>query len=254
MSAWFAGAAFARHSHDTYAIGRTDRGVQSFRYRGSTHAALPGDAVVLHPDEPHDGYAGTDAGFGYRILYVEPAHIGDAVAALCGRPPALPFVREPVLRDAALARVIEHAFACELEPLAADAVALRLAAALLVHARASAVRPPRLHPVALERARAFLDAARGRVVRSSELEAVSGLPRFELARQFRARYGTSPYRYSLMRRLERARELLLAGRPAAAVALEAGFADQAHFTRRFRAAFGLAPGRYRAAARNMPGA
>jgi len=30
------------------------------------------------------------------------------------------------------------------------------------------------------------------------------------------------------------------------VALEAGFADQAHLTRMFRAAFGLTPARYRA--------
>src|SRR5260370_38663781 len=57
-----------------------------------------------------------------------------------------------------------------------------------------------LDVAALERARQFL-RMKTRVVRSSELEAVTGLTRYELARQFRVRYGTSPYRYWLMRRL-----------------------------------------------------
>ena len=82
------------------------------------------------------------------------------------------------------------------------------------------------------------------VVRSAELEAVTGLDRYELARQFRASYGTSPYRYSLMRRLDFARSRLGDGTPLAELALAAGFADQAHFTRMFRSAFGLTPGRY----------
>ena len=73
---------------------------------------------------------------------------------------------------------------------------------------------------------------------------MTGLDRYELARQFRATYGTSPYRYSLMRRLDFARSQLGRGVPLADVALAAGFVDQAHFTRMFRSAFGLTPGRY----------
>jgi AraC-like DNA-binding protein len=80
--------------------------------------------------------------------------------------------------------------------------------------------------------------------RSAELEAVTGLTRYELARQFRALFGTSPYRYSVMRRLDFARSRLGAGTPLADLALAAGFADQAHFTRMFKLAFGVTPGRF----------
>ncbi|MFC3230579.1 AraC family ligand binding domain-containing protein, partial [Marinibaculum pumilum] len=64
----FAGHAFAPHRHDSYAIGTTLQGVQCFSYRGSSTHSLPGQAFVLHPDERHDGRAGTGAGFRYRIL------------------------------------------------------------------------------------------------------------------------------------------------------------------------------------------
>lgn len=83
-------------------------------------------------------------------------------------------------------------------------------------------------------------------MQSRELEPVTGLTRFELARQFRIMFGTSPHRYLLMRRLELARQRVDQGRPLAEVALDAGFADQAHFTRVLRSALGLTPARYRA--------
>jgi AraC-like DNA-binding protein len=200
--------------------------------------------LVLHPDEAHDGRAGGDDGFGYRIVYVEPARIAAAVHAIRGRPASLPFAQEPVSRNPTLARAITAAFQAPAEPLALDALVLRLAEGLVEGAADGGPVPaPRVDLGALDRARAFLDDRRA-IVRSTELEAVTGLSRYELARQFRVRYGTSPYRYSLMRRLDVARSGLREGTPLAEVALAAGFADQAHFTRRFRSAYGVTPGRY----------
>jgi AraC-like DNA-binding protein len=247
LQAWFAGAAYARHRHDTYAIGLTDSGVQCFSYRGARHASTPGEVLVLHPDEPHDGAAGTAQGFGYRIVYIEPARVADAVRAAAGRACALPFVRRAVLRSPRLARAIRGAFACERAPLAHDSVVLHFAEALMEEA-GQPFAPLRADGAAVERARQLLHGALGRVVRSAELEAASGLSRFELARQFRAKLGTSPYRYSMMRRLEFVRDRL-GTRPTVELAFEAGFADQAHLSRLFKSAFGVPPGAYAAMAR-----
>ena len=244
LRAWFGGRAFSTHRHDTYAIGVTEAGVQMFDYRGRAEQSLPGQVVVLHPDEPHDGRSGGPAGFGYRIVYVEPARIAAAARTLRGRPAPLPFVRESVSNSSRLARAVTAAFRVAPEPLAIDALVLRLAEGLIEAAGGESLGPPRrLDHAAVERARAFLDGHRA-VARSAELEAIAGLSRYELARQFRAHLGTSPYRYSLMRRLDFARARLHEAMPLAEVALAAGFVDQAHFTRMFRSAFGIAPGRY----------
>jgi len=245
LRAWFGGRAYARHRHDTYAIGVTEAGVQMFDYRGRVERSTPGQVVVLHPDETHDGRAGAAGGFGYRIVYVDPARIAAAVRTITGRPTPLPFVSAPVSHNATLARAVTAAFRSAPEPLALDALVLRLAEGLIEGDPdgPSAGTPRRLDHAALARGRAFLDSRRA-IVRSAELEAVTGLSRYELARQFRAWYGTSPYRYSLMRRLDFARSQLRGGRPLAELALTAGFADQAHFTRMFRSAYGVTPGRY----------
>jgi len=251
--AWFAGEAYETHRHDTYAVGVTDCGVQVFDYRGAKRVSRPGQIAVLYPDERHDGRAGTADGFGYHIVYVEPAHLAAAVRGLCGDSSPLPFVRDPVVTDAALAHAIHEAFRAPLEPLAVDRLMVALAEGLL--AAAHDARHPTMSRIvdvrAVERARQFLDAERARVVRSSELETITGLSRYELARQFRVALGTSPYRYLVMRRLDFARERIDRAQPLADVAYEAGFADQAHFTRAFKSAFGLTPGRYRTLRANL---
>jgi AraC-like DNA-binding protein len=245
LRAWFSGRGYARHRHDTYAIGVTESGVQVFDYRGRVERSLPGQVVVLHPDEMHDGRAGTEGGFGYRIVYVDPARIADAVRTLRGRPTPLPFVRETVSRNPTLVRAVTAAFRSLPEPLALDALVLRLTEGLIEGDPDSPPvgAPRRLDHAALAQGRAFLDSRRA-IVRSADLEAVTGLSRYEFARQFRTLYGTSPYRYSLLRRLDFARGRLLSGMPLAELALAAGFADQAHFTRMFRSAYGITPGRY----------
>ncbi len=246
LEAWFHGPAYNKHRHDTYGICVTDRGVQAFTYRGAVHFATPGETVVLHPDEVHDGYAGSEAGFGYRLIYVEPRQIFAAVKAAVGRARPLPFVRNPVVSDPRLGAAVRAAFRGDHDELALDELVARLAEGLLAaEAPTTEVAlPGRLDLRAIERARAFLDAATDRVVRSWELEEVTGLTRYDLARQFRAAVGTSPYRYSRMRRLDAARAQIGRGDSLVDVSLETGFADQAHLTRAFMAAYGMTPARY----------
>ncbi|MCK2219437.1 AraC family transcriptional regulator [Actinomadura sp. ATCC 31491] len=246
LEASLTGVAFGTHRHDTYAVGVTLSGVQTFRYRGERRHCLPGEWHVLHPDEPHDGAAGTDEGFGYRILYVDPHLVREALG---GGP--LPFVADPIVRPSGmhpsllecLRRMDEP-----LEELARLEVALLVAAALRRHSGVTAVpaRGP-LASAALARARELIaaDPAVRRTV--AELERVSGLDRWTLARQFRAAFGTSPTRFRTMRQLDLVRDALRRGTPLPEAALGAGFADQSHMTRMFRRAYGLTPGRWLAA-------
>ena len=246
FEAFFSGHGFDPHRHDTYAIGFTTQGVQSFRYRGASAVSLPGQVFVLHPDETHDGHAGTSTGFRYRILYLDPGAVREAL----GEAARLPFVGEVVSRNCQLAAAIRPALedlSMPLEALHRDQIVLSLADALAA-ADSSGIRRElgaRNWPAVL-RARDLLEAAFGKGVSSAELEAVTGLTRYVLARHFRLCLGTSPYRYLIMRRLDRARALIRRGTPLAEAALASGFADQSHMTRHFRKAHGLSPGRWAA--------
>lgn len=253
LAARFGGHAYDLHRHETYAIGLTLLGVQAFHYRGARMASRAGQTMVLHPDEAHDGHAGVAAGFAYRMLYVDPAAIS---SALGDAPP--PFISDAVSADSALAAILHDAFADfprSLEPLAVDAIVGRLADGLA--ARADSGRPPAREArvnrsVALRavgRVRDFLVAEAPRPIASEELERLSGLDRFTLARHFRAAFSTSPHRFQIGQRLVRARTMIAGGTSLSAAAAAAGFADQSHLTRHFSARFGLTPGRWAALSR-----
>lgn len=248
IEARFAGHGYDPHRHDTYSLGITLSGVQSFDYRGARRDSTPGRAIVLHPDEIHDGRAGTDAGFQYRMLYVEPRLIR---AALSTRASALPYVRNGISDDPELLRSIVFSLedlSLPLESLELDQLILDVSEAMLrLDPGAQRLRgrvAARFSERAVATARELLEAEAERSVDSSELERVTGLERHELCRQFRHGLGTSPYRYQTLRRLTRARERIEAGEALIEVAASCGFADQSHMTRAFKRAYGIAPGRW----------
>jgi AraC-like DNA-binding protein len=236
--------AFEPHRHDSYAIGITTAGVQTFRYRGLGRVCLPGQLHVLHPDEMHDGAAGTDDGFGYRILYIAPELVRDALDGS-----ALPFVADPVQKPTPST----HPVACLLadiddpiSDLARASMAATLADALHSLSGRTGRRRVTIDIRAVELARDYLAAHAGEQTPASTLERISGTDRFTLARHFRRAFGTSPDRYRTLRRLALARTAIEAGRPLAQAAAEAGFADQSHMTRQFKRSYGLTPARWTA--------
>ena len=232
------------HRHDTYAIGVTLQGAQSFHYRGAQHLSLPGQCLILHPDEIHDGKAGDASGLRYRMLYLDTAVLDDALAPL-GR--TLPFIAEPVISDPELLRLALAILTIEDTKFARLEIDGRVAelAPVLLRLAGDAGRRSSKQPVSrLYRVRDYLEANRFSQVGSDELEDVAGLDRYTIARQFRRQFGTSPHRYLLMRRLGSARERISLGEPLADIAADTGFADQAHLTRHFKKAYGMTPGRW----------
>ncbi|WP_297351381.1 AraC family transcriptional regulator [Paraburkholderia sp.] len=241
IEAFFHDAAYGLHRHDTYAIGRTLAGVQSFHYRHGTCNSVPGVTIVLHPDEAHDGQAGTDEGFHYRMVYVEPALFQQALG---GKP--LPFIEGGLSGDPRLFAATEGLLQTidrALDPLEQEDAIYDLAMAL--DAASGATQTTRIADYrAAEQARQYLHESLARAVTLDELAAASGKDKWSLSRDFRALFGTSPHRYLTMRRLDLVRQLASQGRPLADASAAAGFADQSHMTRHFTKTWGVPPSRW----------
>ena len=80
----------------------------------------------------------------------------------------------------------------------------------------------------------------------ADLAAVAHVSPFHFSRAFKASLGRPPHRFLVERRLERAKALILETTISLAeIAIETGFADQAHLSAVFRRETGTTPGRFR---------
>lgn len=108
-------------------------------------------------------------------------------------------------------------------------------------------------PLGFAKPRSWLSAVRDQLHHRAEggaangqLAVQAGVHPVYLARAFRRQYGCSMSTYLHRLRVRRVADMLAdRGLSAARIALDAGFADQAHCCRIFKAEFGMTPGMYR---------
>ena len=85
-------------------------------------------------------------------------------------------------------------------------------------------------------------------IRLEDLAREARLSKSYLSRAFKGSFGRAPHRYILARRIERAQhEMLTTTTALCQIALNCGFADQAHFSRVFRRSVGNLPKEWRRA-------
>jgi AraC family transcriptional regulator len=103
-----------------------------------------------------------------------------------------------------------------------------------------------LAPWQMLRVRAFIDSNLHRTIHIRELSAVAQRSPAYFSRKFKLAVGESPHAYLVRRRLEKACHLMVTSAVSLSeIALSAGFSDQAHLSRHFRAAFGQSPASWR---------
>ena len=267
MHAHFERHVYHRHSHETYSLGVTDVGAQSFTCRGAAYTSAAGMVMAFNPDDPHDGQATDGFGFTYRMIHIGPELVSAVLADAAGRPVGLPLFAEPVLSDPVLAarlRGLHRALLGEATALRRDellAGVVRAAArqaetttraAGRTAALAAAAGPADARRVA-RRARDLIAGRYRDDLTAGDLAEVTGRSRFAVHRAFSHVYGMAPSDYQRQLRLREARALIAAGTPISEAAAAAGFADQSHLSRWFVRYYGVTPGRYQRATTTSAG-
>ncbi|MYT68388.1 MULTISPECIES: AraC family transcriptional regulator [unclassified Streptomyces] len=242
-------AHFTRHSypmhvHDTWTLLIVDEGAVRYDLDRHEHGTPLGTVSLLPPGVPHNGSAATPDGFRKRVLYLDASDDGPLDTSLVGAAADSPDLVDPLLRHrigqlhTALVRPGDELEAAARLALVGERLRERLRPAFGGPVR---VAPDRR---VADRLRQLLDARVVDGVVLEEAAGVLGAHPAHLVRSFSAAYGIAPHQYLMARRVDRARRLLLAGRPAGEVAADVGFYDQSHLTRHFKRVVGIPPARY----------
>lgn len=241
------------HEHDEVqlVVGHSTCGTEASWHRGNAkqgrHLMKPGDVAVIPSGQPHRFRLSSNTLV--STVYFERAVVEEALATISGdaqreiRPGY--GISDPLLRELVVGLSTEtmggfrngRSFAETLEE-------------ALLHRIVAGPQPLAVHGPDLSRGRLshvldYIEAHFIEDISLDDLAALAAMSRFHFARRFKQVTGVSPHRYITMRRIEEAKRLLKTDLPIATLALALGFADQSHFSTRFKAFVGMTPSAFR---------
>lgn len=228
------------HDHELASLSIVLEGTYDQRVGSRSRECRPG-MTICHPEG--ERHANAHGGARVRMLCVEIgrarlATLREAVAVL-DRPAELAGGRFAVLADELTEEFHRDDGA---SALAIEALVLELLAESSRSTAPTHAAPPRW----LARAIDYLHGHFHEAVAIAEVAQVVGVHPSHLARVFRMHNGATIGDYLRRLRIEAARQQLArSDRPLCEIAADAGFADQSHFSRLFRAATGHTPAAYR---------
>lgn len=228
--------------HETYTVCTILAGEAEWSYRGRTHRSEAGGLMIMEPGELHATKRINKVGT-YRVVLI-PASVMHGIIAdeeeSAARPHfAVAAATQPHLfRSFAAFHRSAETGASALEQQSRLANCIRDLLKDCAERRPQTdFRAPPSHAVA--KARDLLNDTYRVDVPLAQLAATVGLSGYQLCKAFAREVGMPPHAYRLQIRLARAQQLLRRDFSPAEAAVSAGFYDQSHLTRHFRAAFGV---------------
>lgn len=243
---------YALHSHETFSIGVVTGGRSTYLNGRERETVGAGSVVVMNPDAVHACNPIGKQAWAYRMLFVDTVWLRDfqrEIGFSHGQDLHMfdPLSsRDPVLY-AGINRLYDICTDASRDRLERESAVQQCF--IDVHERLNpAPRPVRDDPHKhrkLADAADFIRAHCRESLTLAQICAAAGLSASYLTRAFRAHYGLTPHAFLMNQRIQYARARLRRGHAIAEVALDAGFADQAHFQRTFKQLLAATPGHYR---------
>lgn len=242
---------YAKHSHETFSFGVVTGGTSSYLNERQRCVIGPGTVVLMNPGDVHACNPERDAAWSYRMFYLDTAwlHRQQIDLGVAGEGQHRRFeailTRDPAIRaqiDAlydAMTAPVTDTFTCEHHlAVLCETLHVRLGVAETRTTRGGPI------PYGVQRVARQLEEA-GTSISLEALSNDASMSASQLIRQFKQHFGLTPHAYLLNSRVQYAQRQLRRGASLAQVAVDAGFADQAHFQRAFKQHLAATPGQYR---------
>lgn len=240
---------YTRHSHEHFSIGAITAGRSTYLHEQSEFQVSAGTVVLMNPGDVHACNPIDDQPWSYLMLYVETPWLTDLQHQLgFGQDQAFRRFSITHLHDADLFAGLKGLYEVLVDE-QHDILRKHSAAVEFftdVQQRLNpGDQPLRESNFKLERAAEYIRDNCTQLLKLEDICAAAQLSPSYLIRAFKQHYGMTPHAFLVNRRIQFARDQLRSGKLIADVALEAGFADQAHFQRVFKQHLAATPGQYR---------
>ena len=248
IEATFGTSAFGRHFHDVFSIGLVEMGVNAFNHRRKRVEAGAGSICIADAGEVHDGGL-SGASWAYKNIFLPPELLDKLWKEDGGQ-------RQPnfncgIVDETLMCRVMSLLFSTfvnESDQSTRDEAAILAFGTLLRRFGAESLASERMRKQSVaERAVEMISDMKGTGLSLDDLSRETDVSRYAVIRAVSGATGLTPTGLMLQTRVNHAKRLVRSGTLLADAALDAGFSDQAHFTREMKKRWGITPGKLEAA-------
>jgi AraC-like DNA-binding protein len=251
MTAEYYTQSFAKHSHDDFPLGVIEKGAMSFYFRRNNLIAPKGTINLSYPGEIHNGQSFDHEGWHYRMFYFDLIILKKIFLEFQNRKSDLPFFMNGVIEDSYLATFLSWLHKeLELKNLSAletDAFIVQTISYLIFkHSdQHCEFKKKNINHNSIQKVIDYIQAYYTQNISLPELSTVAGISPYHFLRVFSNYMGITPHGYLMQTRVKKARQLMSTQKSLVNIALDTGFSDQSHLTRRFKQILGVTPQQYR---------
>ena len=246
------------HFHDFFECYLLISGELSYQIESASFALLPGDLLLIGPNQLHRPlFSSTNEPYDRIVLWLSRAFVEQLSSkstdlSICFSAYRYSVIRLPEENRAQLTDMLFDLLnAGESEEFGRDVLCRSLATSFLVHLNRVSIGSKQPLPKSdvqvsslVKRVSAYLDEHLGESVTLDKLSHTIFLSKYYLERQFKKETGVSICRMLMQKRMIRARNLMREGIALTEVALSCGFSEYSGFYKAFRNEYGLSPHQY----------
>jgi AraC family transcriptional regulator, chemosensory pili system protein ChpD len=233
---------FPKHSHDEFVISANIRGRENVTLDRKSHDVTTGQLTLYNPGQVQSSEAASQE-WAFASIYIAPSDFSfltgvDQNIVFDDQFPQSPALANDLIHFVKSAMMAEQTEA-EIE--------LGLAEFLLQLTELSGSTPSPTEPLRPHQVHSIATRLLDEISSPPSLDELAlehQTTPVNIVRAFTASFGVPPFVWLNMRRITEARHRLRRKQTLADVAYDLGYADQAHFTRRFKAATGMTPAQF----------
>ncbi|MCP3922883.1 MAG: AraC family transcriptional regulator [Desulfobacterales bacterium] len=242
---------FPSHSHDNiYTLGYMESGCCFCQGRMRKNSYLEaGEFALINPTQVHAGGPDGSPTISYRMFYIDIDLLKKISTDSSIGKNGFPEFKKIVAKDHLLANKFDALFEvmhnkCGL--LEKESALIEALGFLTEQYGFENVKSFKIGKEnnAVEKAKSFLSEELDLKMPLTDVADVAGFSKYHFLRVFKKNTGISPHAFRTQQRIEYAKKLIKQGIAFSQVALETGFTDQSHFTKKFRQFTAASPGQY----------
>lgn len=238
---------FPNHFHEFYVVGFIEKGCRFLSCNHKEYHVDKNDLLLINPYDNHFcRQIGTEA-LDYRSIHINPERMKRLSEVIIGKD-RLPVFRENVIPNytgVQELKKLHQLISTKEDSLEKETYfTLFLEDILKQYADYGLTEPVNI--LGIDQLCSYIEAHYAEKLSLELLSQLSHMNQFTLIRHFTKVKGVTPHQYLTTIRVGEAKKLLEQGAAPIEVALNTGFSDQSHFSRKFKNLIGVTPKQYQA--------